>query len=310
MSKASIANNIGMKFGKLTLIEYLGNSPNSTFLAKCDCGGTKVVKWNIFKRGDVKSCGCTPVSEEYLDRNKGKKFGKLTAIERLDYKNGNGCYMWKFLCDCGNETIRDIGSVAFYNKSTCEECRLNKMADRSRTHGKSNTKEHSTWSRITQRCYNEKDHSYKEYGGLGITFDYKDDFEGFLAEVGECPKDGKSYSIDRIDNNKGYVKGNMQWATNTQQARNKGKMRNNTSGFAGVVWDNKEHPCGGKFTLYAAAQWHDLTGKIKKKAFSVKKYGLLEAFALACRYRENIIAELNKQGAGYSDNHGKPKEIV
>lgn len=310
MSKASIANNIGMKFGKLTLIEYLGNSPNSTFLAKCDCGGSKIVKWNIFKRGNVKSCGCTPVSIEYLDRNKGKKFGKLTAIERLDYKNNNGCYMWKFLCDCGNMTIRDIGSVAFSKKGMCEDCRFIQTGDRSRTHGKSNTKEHKAWSRIKYRCYNETSADFKEYGALGITFDYKDSFEDFLQEVGECPKDGNFYSIDRIDNNKGYIKGNMHWATNEQQARNKGKMKNNTSGFAGVVWDNKEHPCGGKFTLYASAQWHSLEGRVKKKAFSVNKYGLLEAFALACQYRENIIAELNKQGAGYSENHGKPKEIL
>lgn len=42
-----------------------------------------------------------------------------------------------------------------------------------------------------------------------------------------------------------------------------------------------------------------------KASFSCNKYGHEQAFQLACQWREQKIAELNAQGAGYSERHGK-----
>lgn len=39
--------------------------------------------------------------------------------------------------------------------------------------------------------------------------------------------------------------------------------------------------------------------------FSTKKYGVEIALSLAVKHREDMIAELNGRGAGYSENHGK-----
>ena len=48
------------------------------------------------------------------------------------------------------------------------------------------------------------------------------DFECFLQEVGEVFSQGKAEcSLDRIDNQKGYVKGNLRWATRSEQMRNR-----------------------------------------------------------------------------------------
>lgn len=46
-------------------------------------------------------------------------------------------------------------------------------------------------------------------------------------------------------------------------------------------------------------------GNYRNKKFSVLKLGLLPAFRDAVMYRRKMIEELNAQGAGYTENHGK-----
>jgi len=235
----------------------------------------------------------------------GKRFGRLVAIRNTGEKNSNGSFIWEFKCDCGNEHVVGIGNIVYRGEGSCG-CVVSELSTkRLTTHGLSKGKEHKSWCKINERCFNENSPSYAAYGACGITSEFKDSFEDFYNEIGAYPTDGKRYTVDRIDNTKGYVKGNIRWATFTQQARNKGMMKNNTSGKTGVSWEDKVHPNGITSTTYALAQWHDLDGKIRKKCFSVKKYGLLEAFAMACIHREAIIKELNEMGAEYSDNHGK-----
>ena len=160
------------------------------------------------------------------------------------------------------------------------------------------TKVYNTWHRIKNRCYREDDVSYKHYGLLGITFQYKDDFIGFFNEVGHPPT--PKHTIDRIDNDLGYVKGNMRWVTSKEQARNKGMNSNNTTGVTGVYWEKNNRTNATR----AIAKWVDLDGKQKSKSFSVNRLGLLPAFAEAVKYRRSMIEYLNKNGAGYTEKHG------
>jgi len=70
------------------------------------------------------------------------------------------------------------------------------------------------------RCENPNRPDYKFYGGRGITVcdQWRKSFVAFLADVGEKP--GPRYSLDRIDNLRGYEPGNVRWATHTEQMRN------------------------------------------------------------------------------------------
>lgn len=81
--------------------------------------------------------------------------------------------------------------------------------------------EFQTWRSMISRCTNNNDHSYKNYGGRGISVckRWLDSFEAFYADIG--PKPSPELSIDRIDNEGNYELGNVRWATAKQQANNK-----------------------------------------------------------------------------------------
>jgi hypothetical protein len=87
-------------------------------------------------------------------------------------------------------------------------------------HGRTDTAEWQAWSNMRQRCNNPDNPKWPLYGGRGIQVcaEWQDDFPAFLAHVG--PRPGPSYSIDRIDNERGYEPGNVRWATRSQQVRN------------------------------------------------------------------------------------------
>lgn len=88
------------------------------------------------------------------------------------------------------------------------------------THGLSHTLTYASWGSIRKRCTNPKHPAYQHYGGRGITVCERwNKFENFLEDMGHRP--GHAWSLDRIDNDKGYEKSNCRWATAEEQANNR-----------------------------------------------------------------------------------------
>lgn len=157
----------------------------------------------------------------------GQRFGRLVAVCYEGYKPGGS--MWRVRCDCGTERVVRLPNLKRGATKSCGCLNQELKYARNRTHGgTAGTKDpiFNLWSRIKGRCNNSKNKDYPDYGGRGIKVcaEWESDFSEFRRYVGNLPKPEGKVSLDRVDNSRGYQPGNVRWATDTQQARNK---RNN-----------------------------------------------------------------------------------
>jgi len=168
---------------------------------------------------------------------RGHIFKRLTALRRVE-NNKQGKAVWRCICSCG---ILSEVSAANLRSGDTKSCGcLNRDMDRTllkeikTTHGMSRTKIYGVWTGMIQRCTNQKDTSYKNYGGRGIKVCERWlTFENFLADMG-AP--GEGMTIERLDNEKGYSLENCTFASRTVQARNKRVRKDSKSGCTGVNW--------------------------------------------------------------------------
>ena len=97
---------------------------------------------------------------------------------------------------------------------------------------------------------------------------------------------------------------NLRKITRIGNSRNTGLSKRNKTGVTGV----QLRFIDGQAFAYRAT-WRTVDSKPQEKSFSINKYGEELAFFMACEYREHQIMLLNLQGAGYTEGHGKPKQI-
>ena len=64
--------------------------------------------------------------------------------------------------------------------------------------------------------------------GIRVCEAWQQDFMAFYEHIG--PRPGPGFSVDRIDNDRGYEPGNVRWATEPQQRENKRQPRRGKSG--------------------------------------------------------------------------------
>lgn len=148
----------------------------------------------------------------------GQRFGRWTVIQCLGPRHNK--LIWECRCDCGTSKSVIGGSLRRGLSLSCG-CLLIESAT---SHGKSRSREYTSWEAAKRRCFDPDNHAYASYGGRGIQMceEWRNDFGAFYAHIG--PRlDG--HTLDRIDNDKGYEPGNVRWATPATQANNKRNAR-------------------------------------------------------------------------------------
>ena len=107
----------GQRFGKLVVVKKTDErrSGHVMWECKCSCGKTSLARTCSLTSGSVNSCGCSRAQGVGLV---GQKFGRLTAIEPTDKRQGSNV-VWKCKCDCGNTKFARAGSLTTGNTKSC-----------------------------------------------------------------------------------------------------------------------------------------------------------------------------------------------
>lgn len=92
---------------------------------------------------------------------------------------------------------------------------------------------YAAWAGMKERCNNQLNPGYENYGGRGITYYERwKVFANFAEDMWPKPP---GTSLERKDNNKGYSLDNCVWATAAEQARNRRTFKNSQTGVTGIV---------------------------------------------------------------------------
>ncbi len=114
---------------------------------------------------------------------------------------------------------------------------------------------YSRWLCMRQRCINNSSNSYKNYGLRGISIEpYLMNFGNYVKYVsslsGYVEDPPRNLQLDRIDNNKGYERGNLRWVDQSTNVANTRKRSNSFhSKYKGITYSLCHHKYVARVTF-------------------------------------------------------------
>lgn len=149
----------------------------------------------------------------------GQVFGLLRVIKKDGFRSG--AMQWVCECSCGTKGSYSSYSLRSGKTKSCGCLQRELLAKRNRSHGLSRIREYGIWKGMISRCENPRRAAYKDYGGRGICVcpQWRKSFKSFLADMGYAPS--PAHTLDRVDPDGGYERGNCRWATRQEQSSNR-----------------------------------------------------------------------------------------
>jgi hypothetical protein len=181
----------------------------------------------------------------------GDRFGRLVVRELVRIPKGNHpthtVKAARCRCDDGNEIVVPLQQLRRGKAKSCGCLRRETAAATGRrtatTHGMRDHSLFETWHGMVARCHNPKADNYLNYGARGIQVcpEWRDPVTGpqaFIAYVEKLPHYGEpGRTLDRVNNDRGYAPGNVQWSTRAEQSENRRVKAK--SGYVGVRQTHK-----------------------------------------------------------------------
>ncbi len=135
---------------------------------------------------------------------------------------------WICKCECGKE-IEVFGTNLIRKHTISCGCMKGYYISKAKIkHGKTHTRLYSIFNKMKDRCCNQNNPAYKNYGARGIKIcnEWLDKENGFVNFYNWAINNGykENLTIDRVDNNGNYEPNNCRWVTYQKQNNNK---RNN-----------------------------------------------------------------------------------
>lgn len=148
----------------------------------------------------------------------GRKFGKWTAFEYSRHQNRPA---WVCECECG--TKRSVRQSFLLNGSSTS-CGCKRKESITNVLGKHQLKSHplySVWKSMKERCRNENNPAFRNYGGRGISV--SSEWSEFIDFYNWSMKNGyaRGLEIDRIHNNGNYEPNNCRFVTSKKNGNNR-----------------------------------------------------------------------------------------
>ena len=158
----------------------------------------------------------------------GEQIGDMTVVGAIvvdDKRGDKTCKSSRVLCKCSI-----CGREKVFQKSTLQRGVgvEHRMCNHDVTENirKEYPEFYRCWNHIKARINNPNIEHYDRYGGRGLTNDYEyfvdfctDLFDGYLEHISVHGKENTT--VERINNDLGYVRGNVRWATWKEQAVNR-----------------------------------------------------------------------------------------
>jgi len=112
-----------------------------------------------------------------------------------------------FKCFCGKEFETQMSNIKNGHTKSCGCYKSKLISEKNRItkkiHGMANHRLYGTWKMMIHRCINQKNISYKNYGGRGITVcDRWKNFNNFIEDM--FPTFQEGLTLDRKNNDLGY----------------------------------------------------------------------------------------------------------